>query len=158
MTKAGEHLRYGQVKGPAVKIGGLIWAASQVIGNQSGKFVYMNDGALTLNVASVNYIFGWAMDYARTPTVGDKCTVNVSREAVYRIPINNGTFVIGMIGDMCDLSVATNSNYGANTQGADLAAYGEGVVMIVGGDLVDNKWVDVMLSSVPPNAQQTINT
>ena len=158
MTKAGEHLRFGQVKGPCVKIGGLIWAASQVIGNQSGKFVYMNDGALTLNVAGVNYIWGWALEYAHTPTVGDICTVNISKEAVYRIPINGGTFVIGMIGDQTDLSIETNANYGANCQGADLEAYGEGVIEIVGGDLVDNKWVDVRIPTFPITAPQTVNT
>ena len=151
---AGEHIKYGQIKGCEVNVEGLIWAASQVIGNQSGKFVYLNDGALTLCVDAVNPIFGWAQEAsgASTPAVGDLVTVNVAWDAVYRIPINGGTFVVGMIGDSCDLAVETNTNYGANTQGAQLDASTEDTVIIVGGDAVNNKYVDVRINPYPANA------
>lgn len=150
----GEHLRYGQIKGGEVNIEGLIWAASQVIGAQSGKFVYLNNGALTLCGDALNVIFGWAQEASgpSTPTVGDKVTVNVAWDAVYRIPVNGGTFVIGMIGDSCDLEVTTNSNYGADTQGAQLDASTEDTVIIVGGDAVNNKYVDVRINPYPANA------
>ena len=150
----GEHIRYGQIKGGEVNIENLAWAASQVIGNQSGKFVYVNDGALTLCGDALNYIFGWAQEAsgASTPTVGDKVTVNVAWDAVYRIPINGGTFVIGMIGDSCDLEVATNTNYGVNTQGAQLDASTEDTLLIVGGDAVNSKYVDVRINPYPANA------
>ena len=150
----GEHIRYGQIKGHKVNVGGIAWATSQVVGNQSGRFVYMNDGAATLCGDALNYIFGWAQESggASTPTVGDVCMVNVAWDAVYRIPINGGTFVVGMIGDSCDLEVATNTNYGADTQGAQLDASTEDTLLIVGGDAVNNKYVDVRINPYPANA------
>jgi len=150
----GEHLKYGQIKGGEVNIEGIAWAASQVIKNQSGKFVYMNDGAATLCGDALNYIFGWAQEAsgASTPTVGDLVTVNVAWDAVYRIPVNGGTFVVGMIGDSCDLEVATNTNYGVTVQGAQLDASSEDTVIIVGGDAVNNKYVDVRINPYPANA------
>jgi len=138
---AGEfHARLGAVKGTELNIGNIPWAASQVIGNQSGKFFYMNDGAATLCVDSVGYIFGWAQERARTPTVGDTFTGNIALDAIFRIPVNSGTYVAGMLGDLCDISVDTN------VQGAQLDASDENSLIICGGDLVDNKWVDVKIN------------
>ena len=37
----GEHVRYGQIKGKQVNIGGLAWAATQAVKAKSGKFVYI---------------------------------------------------------------------------------------------------------------------
>lgn len=139
-ANAGKHIKYGQIKGGEVNIGGLAWAASQVVGNQSGKFFYMAAGAATLCLDNVAYIFGWALERARTPTVGDLFTGNVALDAVYRIPINSGTYVVGMIGDLCDISISTN------VQGAQLDASVENLLIIVGGDLVDNDWVDVKIN------------
>lgn len=142
----GDHLRYGHINGHSVKIGGFVWAASQVIGNKSGKFVYENDGALTLCLDGQAYILGWAMDYARTPTVGDKVTVDVALDAIYRIPINSGTYVEGMRGDLCDISVSSN------IQGAQLDASVENLLIIVNGDLVNNTFVDVKINPVVQGA------
>jgi len=143
---AGNHLRYGKVKGHELVIGNNIWAASQVIANQSGKFVYNNDGALTLCVDGTAQIFGWAQEYAHTPTVGDIVGVNIALDAVYRIPIISGTYVVGMMGDVTDLEVSSS------IQGAKLDASGENLVIIVGGDLVDNEWVDVKVNPVVQGA------
>lgn len=147
-TNPGKMLSYGKVKGDALVIGqaykgvGLTWAASQVIGNQSGKFVYMNAGVVTLCLDAVAYIFGWAYERARTPTVGDVVSggVDVALDAIYRIPINSGTFAVGMIGDLCDISISSN------VQGAQLDASVENLLIIVGGDAVDNAWVDVKIN------------
>ena len=144
----GKHLRYGKIKGHSLIIGrpdpsdGLQWAASQVIGNQSGKFVYMNAGAVTLCLDAVAYIFGWAEEYARTPTVGDVVTggIDVALDAIYRIPVNSGTFAEGMVGDLCDISISSD------VQGAQLDASTENLLIICGGDLLNNYWVDVKVN------------
>ena len=144
-----KHLRYGQIKGHAVNIGqgdvatGLLWAASQVIGNQSGKFVFVHtDGLVTLNIDASAYILGWAHEYARTPTVSTVVTggVNVALDAVYRIPINSGTFTTKMIGRVCDISVSSS------VQGAQLDASSENSLIVVGGDFTGNRWVDVKVN------------
>ena len=139
----GEHIRYGQIKGSEVNVGSFPWVASQVIGNKSGKFVYMAAGELTLCVDAVAYILGWAQEAsgASTPTAADECTVNVALDAVYRIPVNSGTYVKGMIGDKCDLSVVSN------VQGAQLDASSEDLCIVVGGDATSNNaWVDVKIN------------
>ena len=59
----GEHVRYEQIKGIQLNVGGCIWAASQAMKAKSGRFVYMNDGAVTLCDADTNPILGWAQDY-----------------------------------------------------------------------------------------------
>lgn len=149
------YIRYGQNKGHSVNIGqspggtgGLLWAASQVIGNKSGKFVYMNAGLVTLCLDATAQIFGWAQEYARTPTVSTPVTggINVALDAVYRIPVNSGTFAVGMIGDLCDISISSN------IQGAQLDASVENSLIIVGGDLTSNAWVDVKINPVVQGA------
>lgn len=135
-----KHLKYNQIKGIEVNLGGLLWAASQVIGNQSGKFVYMNNGALTLCVDAVAQIFGWANERAKTTASGDVCPgVNVALDAIYRIPVNSGTFVVGMIGDLCDISVS------GGVQGAQLDASVENLLIICGGNATDAT-VDVKIN------------
>lgn len=137
---------YQQIKGHEVNIGNMEWVASQVIGNQSGKFVYMVAGALTLCVDAQAYILGWAHERARTPTAGDICSVNVALDAVYRIPVNSGTYAKGMIGDLCDISVSSS------VQGAQLDASAENSLIIVGGDATNSNWVDVKINPVVQGA------
>src|SRR3990167_5541034 len=92
IANTGKHLNYSKIKGHSLIIGqpdstgGLTWAASQVVGNQSGKFVYVNAGAITLCLDAVAYIFGWAIERARTPTSGDVVSggVDIALDAVYR--------------------------------------------------------------------------
>jgi len=146
-SSTGKHLRYGKIKGHSLVIGqpdssgGLLWAASQAVLNQSGKFVYMNAGAVTLCLDAVAYIFGWANERARTPTVGDVVSggIDIALDAVYRIPVNSGTFAAAMIGDMCDISIDT-------VQGANLSESVESMIIVVGGDLVGGNWVDVRMN------------
>jgi hypothetical protein len=144
----GKHLKYGKNKGHSLIIGrpdtsgGLLWAASQVVGNQSGKFVYMNAGVVTLCLDAVAQIFGWASEYARTPASTDVVTggIDIALDAIYRIPVNSGTFAAGMIGDLCDISISSN------VQGAQLDASVENLLIICGGDLINNYWVDVKIN------------
>lgn len=136
-----KHLKYGQIKGHSVNLGGLAWAASQVVGNQSGKFVYMVAGAVTLCLDGVAQIFGWANEKAQTPSTGAIVTgdVNVALDAVYRIPVNSGTYAVGMIGDLCDISISTN------VQGAQLDASAENLLIVCGGNATDAT-VDVKIN------------
>lgn len=143
----GQHIRYGQIKGKQVNVGGLVWAATQAVKNQSGKFVYVDDGALKLCDADTDPVFGWVNEYERTPGEGDIVTVNIAWDAVYRIPIATGTFVIGMIGDSCDIDRTTHTLHGTNTQGAILnVTVAEALLLIVGGDVDNNKYVDVRMN------------
>ena len=45
-----------------------------------------------------------------------------------------------MIGDTCDISISSN------IQGAQLDASDENTLVVVGGDLANNNYVDVMIS------------
>jgi len=140
MATVGKHLRFGQVKGHQVNIGGLRWLASQVIANQSGKFVFMSaTGYLTLCTGDVG-IMGWAQERARTPTVGDLTTVNIAKDAVYRVPIITGTYAVTMIGESCDLTVSSS------VQGVDLTSSTYDQVIIVGGDVTNQEYVDVVIN------------
>lgn len=154
IATSGKPLKYGKIKGHSLIIGrpdpsgGLTWAASQVIAPTSGKFVYFSAGAATLCVDAVTQIFGWAEHRAETTTVGDLIDggVDIALDAIYRIPINAGTFAVGMIGDLCDISVSSN------VQGAQLNASDENSLIICGGDLINNYWVDVKINPVVQGA------
>jgi hypothetical protein len=136
----GKQLKYGRVSkedcSTSVKM-----AASQVIKNLGGHFVYMAAGAATLCRDAVAYIYGWVEAHQHTPMVGDVFKCDLSFDAIYRIPINSGTYVEGMKGDLCDISIN-----GSDIQGAQLDASTENLLIIVDGDLVDNAWVDVKIN------------
>jgi len=154
MSGQGNHLRMGQVKGGKVNVGGFVWAASQVVKNKGGKFVFNNAGALTLLVAGSTQILGWANEYERTPTVGDKCTVNLALDAVFRMPLITGaTFVEGMRGDTCDVENGTSVEGAATVQCAAPGTTTHTPLIIVDGDLVNSYWVDVMRNPYPAAAK-----
>ena len=136
MSKA---LKYDWIKGGEVSVP-VAMAAAQVISARSGKFVYMNAGAATLNVDGTTSIFGFLESHAHTPTVGDYLNCIIDLTAVFRIPVNAGTYVVGMIGDYCDISISSN------IQGAQLNASTEDTLIIVGGDADNNYYVDVMMN------------
>lgn len=146
----GVQLKYGQIKGGHVGIEGYM-AASQTLKRASGRFAYLDsNGRLTLCAAASTTIWG-AIEAgleAEAPSQDDRVNVNVSLDAVYRIPVNSGTFAKGMIGDTCDLS---SSN---NIQGAALDSSTTDLVIIVDGDLTNNNWVDVKIN---PSKQGTGN-
>jgi hypothetical protein len=139
----GVQLKYGQIRGGHVGVEGYM-AESQTLSRQSGRFVYLDAaGRLTLcSDGASSRIWGSVesgLD-AEAPSVDDRVNCNISLDAVYRIPVNSGTFVKAMIGDTCDLSVSNN------VQGAQLDASDENIIVVVDGDLVNNNWVDVKIN------------
>ena len=64
------------------------------------------------------------------------CIIDLT--AVFRIPINSGTYAVGMIGDTCDISISST------VQGAQLDASTEDLLIIVGG--YSTVYVDVMMN------------
>jgi len=142
-----EQLKYGHTRGGSVSA--PVPVAAETYYAQSGRFVYMNDGVATKCGDGANEIFGFADVGAGLKVAGTIHNIIVDPSAVYRIPVDGGTFVVGMIGDTCDIGVS------GNIQGADLEANTDAVFIIVGGDTVDNNWVDVMLNQ-NERGQQTV--
>lgn len=139
----GAQLKYGQIAGGHVGHTGYM-AASQTLKRASGRFVYLDaEGRYTLcSDGASSRIWGHleAGLEAEAPSVDDRLNCNISLDAVYRIPVNSGTFVKAMIGDTCDLSISSN------VQGAQLDASDENIIIVVGGDLTNNAWVDVKIN------------
>ncbi|HAG51713.1 MAG TPA: hypothetical protein DCL42_10340 [Deltaproteobacteria bacterium] len=133
----GEELKYGHRHGGKVAVP-VAMAASQVISAQSGKFVYMNAGAATLNVDGSTTIFGHLEAHAHTPATSAVLNCIVDLTAVFRIPVNSGTYVVGMQGDLCDISISSD------IQGAQLDASVEDTLIVVGGSAA--VYVDVMMN------------
>lgn len=138
------HIKYGHYRGGDVKAQdkSIAWAAGQVVKARSGRFVYNNAGAITLCADGADEIMGHAEESEGTPATGSAVSggIIVDPSAIYRIPVGAGTYTAAMLGKTCDLKVT------ANIQGADLTASVDDVFIIVGGDIVNNEWVDVMLS------------
>lgn len=153
MVQAGVKLKYGPFKGNTELYVPGYMGASEVISNQSGRFV-VQDGAGYLDIAAAGdtEIAGWVEGAAQTTNATDGVTklslipAAACLGMVFRIPINTGTFAITMRGDTCDISVVSN------IQGADLTASGEDVIIILDGDLVNNNWVDVTLNPLKLSA------
>lgn len=137
----GEMLKYGKINesGAGANMVPVTMAAAQAIKAKSGRFVYENAGAATLVGAAVASIFGVLNAHEHTPDVGVIFSCDADLDGVWRIPIKTGTFVIGMVGDYCDLVIDTE-------QGADLTVSTRNHVVIVNGDAVNNKWVDVKMN------------
>lgn len=139
----GEQLRYGQVAGGQVMMEAA-FGASEVIKAASGRFV-KTDGAGYMEIADSgdSEIIGFAEHGEGTTSStdgGTKAPINISLDAVYKIPIGGAaTLTRAMFYDTCDLIVASN------IQGADLTS-SEDVLIIVGGDLTNNKWILVKLN------------
>ena len=137
---AGEQLKYGWIRGNELSVAGYMTDA-QTMRQASGRFVYLDAyGRCTLNADGASRIWGHA-EYLgdAAGSEDDRVNVNISLDAIYRIPINSGTFVKAMIGDECDISISSN------IQGAQLDASDEDTLMVVGGDLVNSNWVDVKI-------------
>ena len=133
-------LKYGHRHGGKMAVP-VVMAASQAMVAAGGKFVYMDAGAAKLNVDGSLRIYGFLEAAAGTPTVGDVLNCIIDLTAVFRIPINSGTYAVGMVGDYCDISVDANS-----IQGAQLNASIENTLIVVGGDADNNEYVDVMMN------------
>lgn len=139
----GKQLLYGQIRG-GEEGDEYILAASQTILNASGKFVKRtadDTDTVTLAADGTTELVGHLECEAIASTVGtEKRKVVRDLTAVFRIPINAGTYTHLMKGKTCDLSISSN------VQGAQLNASTEDTLIVVNGDLVNNAWVDVMLN------------
>ena len=139
----GERLKYGaenEGRGVMVPLD-----ASAVIKAKSGRFVTLNTaGNAIITSASNATIFGsleGGYDVTASATAGvTKMMVNPEMQTIYRIPINSGTYANTLRGVKCDLSVASS------IQGAALATTTQGHVIIVDGDVANNKWVMVKVN------------
>jgi hypothetical protein len=134
-----EDLKYGWRDGGRVAVPVAI-AATQLVYPQSGAFVYMDAGAATFNVDGSTTIFGH-LDFPKStsaPAVGTEFNCVIDLTAVFRIPVNSGTYVVSMQGDYCDISI---SSY---IQGAQLDASVEDTLIVVGGS--GAVYVDVMMN------------
>jgi hypothetical protein len=141
--KDGVQLKYGQISGGEAGFYGILVAGMNVVA-ASGKFVYRTGAStdtVTLAVDGTTEILGHLECEAIASAVGtEKRKIVCDLTAVFRIPVNSGTFSHYMIGKTCDISVAST------IQGAQLNYSSEDTLIIVGGDEVDNKWVDVMIN------------
>ena len=140
----GEQLRYGQVAGGKTMVDAE-WGASEVVKAASGRFV-ITDGSGRLEIADSGdtQLVGWAEHREETVSStegGTKTQLNINTDAVYKIPLGgSGTLTRAMFYDTCDLIVASN------IQSADLTST-EDVIVIVGGDIANQKWVLVKLNT-----------
>jgi len=135
----GEQLKYGWISGGKTSRK-VPMAATQALYNASGKFVYMNAGAATLNADGVGSIFGHLEAHQHTPSEGAELNCIIDLTAVFKIPVNSGTYAVGMIGDQCDISIS------GTVQGVQLDASVENTLTVVGGDTANNNWVEVMMT------------
>jgi hypothetical protein len=73
-------------------------------------------------------------------TVAPFIPISAMLGVVVRLKVNSGTYAATMRYNTCDLSVSSNQ------QGVQLDASAEDTVIIVDGDLVNNRWVDVIVN------------
>lgn len=140
----GKQLKYGWIRGGRQGFEVLV-AAAQTILAASGKFVKRTaagTATATLAVDGSTEIIGHLECEAIATTAGtEKRWCINDPTAVFRIPVNSGTYARTMKGKTCDISVSSS------IQGAQLDASAEDTITIVDGDEVNNAWVDVMINT-----------
>lgn len=152
----GEQLKYGPINGVDSPGYPMALDATQYFPALSGHFMYSNGGYAAVAGASQATILGWAdvgvlkndstSPFTSSGTQGaDFASIIIGSDIVFRMPIGSGTFAVTYVGYGCDLVIATINSV-ANAQGAALATTSHKIVIIVGGDLVNNKWVDVIMN------------
>ena len=148
-----KQLKYGPIRGGRngfwVPLG-----ASEVIKAKSGRFV-KSDGSGRAEVAvdGSTELIGFldCEEFTASSTEGaDKRWCINDLTAVFRLPINSGTYAATMKGKTCDVSVSST------IQGVQLDASSEDTLIIVDGDLINNAWVDVMLNPIKLGATGVI--
>lgn len=158
MSLTGAQLKYGPVMGidsPGYPVG---IDASQSFPALSGRFVTINtgNGFVAVSTASSTLIFGWAdvgslandstIPYVSSSTAGnDVASCILASDCVFRLPVQAGTFAATSVGLAQDLAVGTINGV-ANAQGVNLNGTSRKIVIVVGGDLASNVWVDVIMS------------
>lgn len=141
-------LKYGPISPYATeKAKSMPITAGETFRAKSGRFVTLNAGYVEVADDGDTLLYGWAEvgDTGAVTVSGARANVIVANgcNEVFRIPVAAGTLTEAMIGKTCDLVRAT---IGGTTlvQGAKLDGSGEDVLLIVGGDIAGNGYVDVM--------------
>jgi len=150
----GDQIKYGIIKGDP-KIVSVPMGASEVI-PAGGAFV-KNDGSGRAEIAvdGSTLLMGYVLPGEAGLDAGQKYQTCSSTEGgtvvpfipieemigvIVRLPVTGGTYVATMLGETCDLEVASNA------QGLQLDASAEDTVTLVGGDTVNNRWADVTVN------------
>ena len=152
--KTGGLLKYGPISGLNMnfRIPCPI-AASETFRLKSGRFITMNAGNAEVADDGDTLLAGWLDpddgDGASSSTAGASkggwLPANAALGVVFRIPVAAGTYAATMLFKTCDLVRATIGGV-TSIQGAKLDASGEDNLIIVGGDVDNNEWVDVMIN------------
>ncbi len=151
----GDQLRYGWAHGGKAGVPVPMYGSERVDA-PGGRFVnirtdgyaeYLDDGDSAECFGSVERPYG-----TNSTTSGqDRANCIIDLTAIFKIPIlsGDGTYVIGMLGDTCDVGVTSY------VQGALLTASSNEQFIIVGGDTANNNWCLVMINSASANRGQT---
>ena len=141
----GDQLRYGWIAGGKSAVPVTMYASEQVAAPGS-KFVNMNATGYAeyLDDQDAEEIFGSAEvaygTQSSTQALCDVVNCIVDITAIYKVPVDTGTYAITDIGDTCDVGV---SSY---VQGAYLQASTQEQLIILHGDLANNNWVYVRMN------------
>ena len=149
-----DQLKYGPISPYATeKAKPMPITTGETFRAKSGRIVTLNAGYVETADAGDTILYGWAEIGDQVTVAGQEANVIIADGCaeIFRIPVITGTLVLAMIGKTCDIVRATVGGV-TLVQGADLTASGEDCVRIVGGDLVDNKYVDVMFVQVKVTA------
>lgn len=143
----GKQIKYGWIRGGEQGQGATV-AVSQTFKNGSAKFV-KRTGATTSTVTACitadTDIYGWLEieEHTTDSTAGTEVRkVITDRTAIFRIPINQGTYQKYMAGKACDFVRVTAT--AMQTAAIDSALYCQ--LIIEGGDSDSSLWVDVRLN------------
>ncbi len=137
----GVQLRYGWVAGGKAAVPVAMLASERVdapgsrfveVKSGSGYAAYLDDGDDNEIFGSVESPYG-----TNSSTSGQdiySCIVDPS--AIYKVPVNSGTYTIADMGDTCDVGVTSF------VQGATLQTSNDEHLIILGGDAIDGtNWV-----------------
>lgn len=144
-------VKYGQIRGSEQGTSVLLKSGLSIYA-LSSKFIIRGSTTNTVDLAinaSTN-IMGHLETEAIATSLGTetrKCIID--SDAYYRVPIIAGTYSSSLIGRRCDIATASG------IQGAALASFSYGQLVIVGGDDVDQQYVDVYLYSGVQNVTIT---
>jgi len=139
----GVKLKYRHIKGFELFLPIPI-GASEVVKAASGRFCnYDASGRAEILDDAGTDIIGHLEFHDATASATEGADIgllNLALDAIYRIPVNAGTYAAAMRWNTTDLARTSN------VQGAKLDASGEDLVQIVDGDVDNNNWVDVRIN------------
>ena len=105
--------------------------ASEVFGNQSGKFAALDTGEAKLAVTASTELIGWVNTHAHTVGTGEKAELYNDIRGHFLMPSTDTDFLTSMRGKTCDIKCTAGA-----TQYADLDASSTDVLVIYDGDAV----------------------